>query len=175
MLSIRNSQRYLPCMIIRLTAKLAKRLHIPLQQALPSHDNPYLDWTATLFSADRVQYIMLTNATSLYTVVFYAKGLTSDDKFLRQSQHVLREHLTAVGFGFSYQRFIEPGFMNAALSKNNNRSHTASMNDLVRHARAHLIEGGMSPVALSLWLNKIPMGALKYACSLEVFPKMQPQ
>ena len=162
-------------MIIRLTAKLAKRLHFPLQQALPAHENPYLDWTATVFSADRAQYVMLINSKSLFSVVFYAKGLTSDDRFVRKTEQTLRDNLSSAGFAFPFQRFIEPELMRVTFCKNANRSVTGSMNDLIYQAKCHIIEGNASPADLSILLNRIPMGALKYECPYVQFPKMLPR
>jgi hypothetical protein len=48
-------------MIFRLSQKLAKKLKEGTLPPLPLDENPYADWSAHLFTADRTQYILLTN------------------------------------------------------------------------------------------------------------------
>ena len=69
-------------MIIRLSQKLAKKLKLGTLPSLPSDENPYADWSAHLFTADRTQYIILTNTQSLYSVVMYGKGIADDSRFI---------------------------------------------------------------------------------------------
>jgi hypothetical protein len=57
-------------MIFRLTHKLAKKIRIAPLQNLPPDRNPFIDWTAHLFTAERVQYLIVTNTTSLYSLAF---------------------------------------------------------------------------------------------------------
>lgn len=54
-------------MIFRLSQKLAKKLKVGALPSLPPDQNPYADWSANLFTADRTQYIILTNTQSLYS------------------------------------------------------------------------------------------------------------
>ena len=73
-------------MILRVTAKLGKKIkHIP-SEALPLDADPFADWSAHLFTAERRQYILLANTTSLYTVVMPGRGITSVDTFVRGMQ-----------------------------------------------------------------------------------------
>ena len=54
-------------MIFRLTLKLAKKIGIATLSAIPYDNirNPILDWNAHLFTARRIQYIILRNLVSL--------------------------------------------------------------------------------------------------------------
>ena len=76
--------------------------------AQPPSENPYADWSAHLFSADRTQYILLSNTRSLYSTVLYGKGITDDRRFIERALSSLRESLEDDGQAFVYQRFIAP-------------------------------------------------------------------
>jgi hypothetical protein len=69
-------------MIFRLSQKLAKKLKTPLPKPAPADPNPIADWSAHLFTADRIQYLILTNTPSLYSTVIYGKGISNDSQFL---------------------------------------------------------------------------------------------
>ena len=58
-------------LILRLSEKLNTKIKAGPLKVLPPDDNPYADWSATLFVADRTQYVLLTNTSSLYSVVMY--------------------------------------------------------------------------------------------------------
>ena len=61
-------------MIFRLSQKLAQKLKEDSLPAVPLDQNPYADWSAHLFTADRAQYIIVANTRSFYSVVMYGKG-----------------------------------------------------------------------------------------------------
>jgi hypothetical protein len=63
-------------MIFRLSQKLATKIKEVTLPALPLDDNPFADWSAQLFVADRTQYVLLSNTQSLYSTVIYGKGIT---------------------------------------------------------------------------------------------------
>ncbi len=65
-------------MIIRLTAKLGKKIKNIPSATLPPDSNPFADWSAHLFTAERRQYILVANTSSLYSVVMPGKGITSE-------------------------------------------------------------------------------------------------
>ena len=56
-------------MIVRLSGKLAKKIGESPTESLPQDPNPFADWSCHLFRADRVQYILITNTPSLYSMV----------------------------------------------------------------------------------------------------------
>jgi len=56
-------------MIFRLSQKLATKLKEGSLPEVPLDENPYADWSAHLFTADRAQYIIVTNTRALYSVV----------------------------------------------------------------------------------------------------------
>ncbi len=61
-------------MILRLSQKLAKKVKTTPTRVLPLDANPFADWSAHLFTADRTQYILFSNTASLYSTVLYGAG-----------------------------------------------------------------------------------------------------
>ena len=80
-------------MIFRLSQSLAKKLKEGTLPSVPLDENPYADWSAHLFTADRTQYIIVTNTRALYSVVMYAKGITDYSEFISRSLSTLREFM----------------------------------------------------------------------------------
>lgn len=156
-------------MIIRLSQKVAKKLNVGPLSAVPPDENPYADWSAHLFTADRTQYIILTNTRSLYSVVVFGKGITDDSRFIGQALDNLREFMEEDGQAFAFQRFIAPASSSVVFAKALNRSVTGSMNDLIKCAKYGLIERGLSPHDVGFDLNQIPMSAIGYQRPREAF------
>ena len=148
-------------MILRLSQKLAKKLKVGTLPPLPLDENPYADWSANLFTADRTQYIILTNTQSLYSVVMFGKGIADDSRFIGRALDNIREFMERDGQEFAYRRLIAPASGNVRFAKSLNRSVTGSMNDMVFHAKGWLTEGELSPYDVGFKLNQIPMSAIK--------------
>ena len=162
-------------MIFRLSQKLAKKTKAGTLPSLPPDENPYADWSANLFTADRTQYIILTNTQSLYSVVMCGKGITDDCLFIDRALENIREFMDDDGQSFVYQRFIVPASSSVKFGKALNRSVTGSMNDMIVHAKHWLTEGELSPFEVGIKLNQIPMSVLRgpkserYGIPREVF------
>lgn len=161
-------------MIVRVSAKLGKKIHVSPAKSLPADPNPFADWSAHLFTADRAQYILITNTLSLYSMVMYGRGITDDSEFLSRMTTYMREFTRDDGHAFLFERLIAPSPVSFAFSKALNRAVIGSMNDLVYHAKFHLIERQMSPFDTSLLLNDMPMSCLKYDNPREAFLKLEP-
>ena len=158
----------------KLNAKI-KAGPLPVQ---PPSENPYADWSAHLFSADRTQYILLSNTKSLYSTVLYGKGITDDRRFIERALSSLRESLEDDGQAFVYQRFIAPESSTVRFARASGRAITGSMNDLIVHATALLVEGELSPFDVGFRLNDVLLSALaaggekKYGTPREAFKSM---
>lgn len=147
-------------MIFRLSQKLAKKLKEGSLRSLPPDENPYADWSAHLFTADRTQYIIVSNTRSLYSVVMFGKGITDYSEFIKWALITLRDFMEDDGQAFVYQRFIAPESGNVGLAKALDRSVTGSINELVKFAKFWLEEGELSPYDVSFQLNDILLSAL---------------
>ena len=161
-------------MILRVSAKLGKKIHVSPAKSLPADPNPFADWSANLFTADRVQYVLITNTPSLYSMVMYGRGMTDDGEFVSRVTSYMGEFICDDGHVFLFERLIAPSTARVAFSKSLNRSVTGSMNDLVSQAKFLLVEREMSPYETSLQLNKVPMSYLKYDNPRQAFLKLKP-
>jgi hypothetical protein len=166
-------------MIFRLSTKLAAKLKVAPRDVLPADPDPFADWSGNVFTADRTQFVIVTNTASLYSTVFPGRGVSSDRQFIERALDSLREFMAEDGLSFIHQRFIAPAsgetqspelpFPEVQFSKALNRSVTGSMNDLIFHAKAWLTDGELSPHETAFKLNDIPFAAFQYRKPREVF------
>ena len=147
-------------MILRLSQKLNTKIKAGTLKAMPLDENPYADWSCHLFTADRTQYILVSNTASLYSCVLYGKGITNDSMFIERVTSTLREFMEDDGQAFIYQKFVAPSSRTVSFAKAANRSVTGSMNDLIGHAMARLEYGDFSPHDLGFHLNDNLLSAL---------------
>ena len=121
-------------MIFRLSQKLNAKIKAGSVPTLPLDQNPFADWSATLFVANRIQHILLTNTKSLYSFVMLGKGVADEGDFNERALRALGEFAADDGLQFIYRRLIVPASATVRFSKAIDRSVTGSMNDLVVHA-----------------------------------------
>jgi hypothetical protein len=126
--------------ILRLSQKLSTKIKAGKLSELPLDENPYADWSCNLFTADRTQYIIVSNTKSLYSAVMYGKGVTDVSQFVRRVLITIQEFTDEDGLLSVYQRFIAPSSGTVAFAKVWNRSVTGSMNDLIQFAKHRLVE-----------------------------------
>ena len=161
-------------MIIRLTQKLAKKINsLDAMNNLLLAKNPYLDWSANLFRAQRVQYLIITNTTSLYSMIMYGRGITNHSDFIKGIMSTMRDFLKADGNEFIYRRFIEPDVSTVMFAKSLNRAVTGSMNDLIYGAKFLLEYRELAPWDASFKLNETPMSYIKYRNPKKAFKAMK--
>ena len=159
-------------MIFRLSQKLNTKIKAGTLGAQALHENPFADWSAHIFSADRTQYIIICNTRSLYSTVMYAKGITNDNLFITRALGGLREFMEDDGQEFIYTRLISPASATVRFAKALDRSVTGSVNDLIYHATMYLIEDEMAPHDVGFKLNEIPFSTLTYANPRETFKSL---
>jgi hypothetical protein len=147
-------------MTFRLSTKLATKLKVTPTKVLPLDENPFADWSGHVFTADRTQFVIVTNTASLYSTVLYGRGIANDGHFIERALGSLREFMEDDGLSFIYQRFIAPA---------------SSMNDLIVHAKMWLTEGELSPHDTAFKLNDIPFSPFKYRKPREVFTGLASQ
>jgi hypothetical protein len=147
-------------MIFRLSQKLNAKVKAGSLGPMPPDENPFADWSGTLFLVGRTQYILLSNTRSLYSTVLPGRGITDGGDFIERSLASIRESLEDEGQEFVYRRFIAPACGTVRFARALDRSVTGSMNDLIRHAVAWLAGGDLSPHAVGSRLNDILLSAL---------------
>ena len=164
-------------MILRLSQKLAKQIKTGKLTGMPLDENQYADWSCHLFTADRTQYIILSNTASLYSCVMYGKGITDESLFIERALSTIREFMEDDGQQFAYRKFIAPTFGTFSFAKALNRSVIGSMNDHVQATEFYLADD-MAPSEIGFRLNETPMSALtnadgrKYAIPRDAFKRL---
>ena len=159
-------------MIFRLSQKLNAKIKAGTLPALPLDENPFVDWSANLFHADRTQYVLLTNTKSLYSTVFFGKGITDESELVDRALSSLRDFMHADGQEFVFRRLVASAAATVHFAKALNRSVIGSMNELVRFATFHLVEDEISPFDVGFRLNEIPFSSLNYANPREEFKQL---
>ncbi|MEI7685083.1 MAG: hypothetical protein WCL32_08655 [Planctomycetota bacterium] len=146
-------------MNFRLTQKLNAKIKAGPLKALPLDENRFADWSASLFVAGRVQFVLVTNTKSLYSMLMLAKGITDDGLFTDRALSDLREFVIADGQEVAFRRHVVPATSSVRFAKALNRSVTGSMNELVRIATFFLEVRGLSPMEVSTEIDETPMSA----------------
>ena len=160
-------------MILRLSQKLNKKIKAGTLKEKPLDDNPYADWSCHLFTADRTQYILVSNTKALYSSVLSGRGITDDSVLIERVVDSLREFMDYDGQAFVYRKFVAPASGTVTFAKALNRSVTGSMTDLVKHAEFWLVERELSPFDVGFKLNEIPMSAFGYVDPKEAFKNLR--
>ena len=161
-------------MIFRLTQKLAKKIKEAPNRSYPAGPNLYTDWSAHLFTAQRVQYIIVSNTASLYSLVSYARGILDFSGFIKYFINYMAEYMSKDGYEFLFRGFIASEAKEVIFSKLTNRHVIGSVNNLVYFAKCYLIESQLSPFEASQQINQVPMSYLDYGNPKEAFAKMKP-
>jgi len=156
-------------MIFRLSSKLAAKLKVAPAHVLALDPNLFADWSGHVFTAQRVQFLIVTNTESLYSTVLCGRGVTDVRQFAEQTLSSLRDVMQDEGLPFGYEQLIASACGTVSFSKSLNRSMIGSMNDLIRHAKFWLTERALSPRDTSSKLNVIPFSSLKYRQPREAF------
>jgi hypothetical protein len=168
-------------MILRLSQKLAKKIKAGKLTEMPLNANPFADWSCHVFTADRTQYVIVCNTTSLYSCVMYASGIEDDSRFIVRVLDLLREFMEDDGEAETYQQHIAPASGSVQFAKALNRSVIGSINELVMVAEIHLIEGNMAPHDVGFKLNDFLLSAIagegdhRYGKPKEAFKKLASQ
>ena len=159
-------------MIFRLTQKLAKKISLPSLPSLPHDQNPFVDWTAHLFTAERVQYIIVTNTASLYSLVMYGRGITDGNEFIQRTLSFMRDVMADDGCEFLFRRLIAPHTTRVSFSKAADRRVIGSMNELIFESKLYLSERQLSSFETSRQINETLMSYLGYNSPKEAFRQL---
>ena len=147
-------------MILRLSKKLNTKIKAGKLTDMPLHKNSYADWSCHLFTAYRMQYIIMSNTKSLYSCVMYGKGITDNIRFLQCVLSAIRGFMEDDGQAFVYQCFISAASALVSFAKAFSRCVTGSMNELISFPKLWLIEGDISPHDVRFKLNDVLLSAL---------------
>lgn len=161
-------------MVFRLTLKLQKKIGLTSLPAIQveKNRNPLLDWNMNLFTSNRVQYLILTNTTSLYSMIMTARGITNDKQLVHEALSCMRKFIIHSDNEAVYKNLSEPENENIFFSKVVDRRISGSMNDLIFQAKIYLGHDQKSLFEVSSLINKSPMSYLNYSSPQKEFEKM---
>lgn len=156
-------------MLFHITSKLQKKLHVPLVIPFPIDNGSFQGWYANIFRANRIQYILTTHATSLYSVVIPGKGVNSGTAYNAAFQNALRDQLQWHGLPDVYGTHIAPYAATATFAKTADRSVLSSMNSMVEQIISTLefLDPSLSPPELGIHISEVPRKSLGYRLPVE--------
>jgi hypothetical protein len=159
-------------MILRFTKKLADKLKIKSPKDCEYEVNPFEEWYGHLFTANRIQYILFTNAYSLYSSIIPAKGILTIRDFMDLNFSCLDEVLKNDGLEMIMEKYITPKTEVIEICKTNNRAILGSMNDMINHSKIFLIEYKLPTIEISKRLNETPFSYIKYKRPLSMIKQL---
>jgi len=159
-------------MVLRATTKFAERLKIQSLEKYDGKVSAFDEWYAHVFIAERIQYILLTNAYSLYSCVFPAKGVTNLRTFADVSYYWLTETMRKDGCGELVNRFIAQGDEVTAVYATNNRGVLGSMNDMVSQTKFFIYNLQLPQEEISSRLNGTVYKHIKYKRPVKILKQM---
>jgi hypothetical protein len=126
-------------------------------------------WHANLIYVNRKKCVLFVNDKTLYNFAVInlsrAKIKELDSVFL---QHLVL-HLFQEGFSEEQVKQLTQEYDRIQFAKTDSKSVLGSMNDLAWHYKYHLVEDGEDFLPHIVHeLNRMPMGAMKYAYAIDV-------
>jgi len=159
-------------MLIHLTDKLRTKMHFPPLDPFEEEAPVHLNWYANLFTANRVQYIITTNAASLLSIITYGRGVTDVDPYLKTFLPELREYLEEMNLQHIYHQCIQPHLGSIIFAKPTNRSVLSSMRVAILDCQAILNQRDEPPHLLAQLINQSPRKAIQFRKPPEVFVQL---
>ena len=160
-------------MIVRFTEKLSKKLKIGPMTKVERDPGPFLEWYANLFTVNRTQFILVTEAKSLFSVVIYGRGVVDDNIFINHFLGFLREYLDEKGNRLIFEKIIGPKSAQITMSKTLSKSILGSMNDMVSMSKFMSQREDVSPMYLTELINETPFKAIDYQSPIEAFGNLR--
>lgn len=159
-------------MIIHITQKFGAKLRLKELAPAPVAVGAHLRWYGNVFRVGQTQYILTTNAASLFSVVIAGKSVTKPEVYARLFLTALREQLAVENIPEMYGRCIAPNAGAITFARTENRSVLGSMNDMANACKALLERGSPGFQELSEKLNTTPFSAIGYGYPHKVFAQL---
>jgi hypothetical protein len=155
---------------LRITQKLARRLSVELPAEVPVATNPCADWCCQPFTFGRYRYLMVTHATTFFSVAMSARGAGNEGAFEATVIAGLREYLTYAGHRSVFEQLIAPQLLEIAFSAVGDRRILGVMNEFSCMAPYYLSD--LSAFETSDRLNCCPVSPLGSRFPKDLFPSV---
>jgi hypothetical protein len=153
---------------LRLTQKLASSLHVTLERDAIPATNLSADWCCQRFTFSRSRFLLITNASTFYSVVVRAQGMGNFSDFTAGVVAGLRGYLVYAGHELIFTRLIGPECGGVRFVPVANRHALGVMNEFIFMSKMYLED--LSPVETSDRLNACPVSTLMGKFPSDVFP-----
>lgn len=156
-------------MIIRLSRRLAGKIHETGFLFDPPHPDKYLDWYGHVFVHHHAQYVIVINCATVFTAVFHGAGVTDFSRFMKMFCASLSDQCDDINAGMIYRRIIAPATTSVRLAKAAERSVTGCMNEQIFMAKVLLDDEDLSPFDLARRLNENLLSRNRYLYPKDAF------
>ena len=153
---------------LRLTQRLARRIRVDLPAQVHPAGDACADWCCHAFSFARRRYVLVTHATTFFSVVMLAKGAGNAPGLVKVVTAGLRTYLAQGEHAFVLEQRIAPEMAEVVFSPIKDRRVLGVMNEFIQMASLYLVD--LSPVETSDRLNGCPVGPLGGRVPSEAFP-----
>lgn len=159
-------------MIIHFTQKLRKKIDLPEVTTGTVAAGAHLRWYANLFKIGQTQFILTTNAASLYSVVIFGRGIADSSDYLLRFLPALRDQLESNDMEMIYLRCIAPHTGAITLAKTESRSVLGSMNDMVNACEFFIDREFPDPWRMGEGINNTPYKAIGHRLPRKAFAQL---
>ena len=150
-------------MIFKITEKVTRQLNISkLQRTINLEEKAFFkEWNINIVYINHIKYFMFTECKTLFTIIKYAKGINSIEKF---------ESFAGDVFAEIFNDLIEG--LNLKTMKLNNCIYSKTENNNVRRAQIdHLYHAGLlvEQGKNAFDINRIPIASIGYRFPVDLF------
>ncbi len=149
-------------MIIRLSQKLAGKIHQTMLPPLQPEPDMLADWYGHVFTFARRQYIIVINSATILTVVFPGNGIVNIDKFMQQFLVILADICRDIETMQLYDRIIASAGSSLRTARAVSKQVTGCMNEQIFMAAAILQSENISCFNLAKRLNENMQAYIHY-------------
>lgn len=162
-------------MVFSCTKKVLDKIKKYKTVEIDKEEIGFYNWYIDLINLERKNYFLFTNSKTLFSFFVYAgtkKELINIEKIFetKLKELIVRE----IGTSSKYFENLLPNNNTFRFLKTNSRSIIGSMNDFKIQIKVHIQHKGelkYSYDSINHLINKVPMGALKYAQPVEIMKK----
>ena len=140
----------------RLTRKLSEKLRL---DRLPRSDNPDVAsvWHSNLFRVGGVQYILLTESSTLFSVLLQGRGISDSDSFVASATGQIENEFRRGGWLSLLGNLIAFDRDGPNLLAAQDRSILSSMNEIVRMVTWEISNRPGDLRSYTKYANEIPL------------------